>query len=570
MRLRITMNCIKMTYKGLRTGALLFLLLPVLLFLLFFVKPIIGIPAAVGMLVAYLTAIRERTEKSQTIEIPFRRLFVFFVICAVWCYLGGQGGLFYQTSDWNERNAIFRDLITEDWPVYYPATNTMLTYYIGHWLPAASIGRVIYLSTQNVDVAFNIGNILLAIWTLFGVFTTFLLHLCTVRTSGFKGQWLILLLFIGFSGMDVIGCKIMKWTMNDMLRIQHLEWWNTLYQFTSNTSCLFWVFNQAITAWIATLCFVNESNNRNYAMIIGCSLLSATLPCVGLALLMIGKVVIDAISSLKKKNLLVYIKKTFSISNVLTIVCWLPVIATYLLSNSALEKTVEGNSTEAVLKITERMQNYSLIVIGFVGVALLTHIVSRIVIKSKQTPFFLGAALLLAVTVAMLYIFPETGILYYLFLALECGIYWVFLANNYHRDPMYYLIALPLIISPCIRVGISADFCMRASLPALTVLMSMCGNKLIGYFESGKHEKRTLWTSVSSLLLIFCLLIGMATPAMEFYRGFVSVKQENKLALTADSIYTLNQYHSSGGIYGNFVSDTYSNSLFFKYFSRKS
>lgn len=560
-----------MTYKSLRTAALLFLLLPVLLFLLFFVKPFIGIPAAVGLSLVYILAIREKTNASQAFEIPLRRLIVFFAICAVWCYLGGQGGFFYQTSDWNERNAIFRDLITNKWPVYYPVTDTMLTYYIGHWLPAASLGRIIYLATQNVDLAFSIGNVLMGFWTLFGIYMTLLLHICTAHPKSARGQWLIMLLMVGFSGMDIIGCRIMNWTKADIIRIQHIEWWIDRYQFSSNTTCLFWVFNQAVPAWVATLCFINEKNNRNYALIIGCTLLSASLPCVGLAILMIGKVVFDAIAAAKKKKLWLYIKRTFSISNILTVVCWIPIIGAYLLSNSAFNTTIEGGSEKAAVQIADHMRFLSWIIIEVAIVVILLHFICRFVFKAKKTPFFLGSAMLLIVAVAMLYLFPDTGRLYFVFLALECGIYWLLLANNYHRSPLYYLIGLLFLISPCIKVGIGADFCMRASLPALVILMSMCGEKLCRWIERRSSKKRSVWSTVSCILLTLCLIIGLATPVIEVHRGIINVSQaENNEELTADSIYTLNQYHSSGGIYGNFVSDSYSDSIFFKYFARKS
>lgn len=563
------MKCVKITYKGLRAGAFAFLLLPVLLFLLFFVKPLIGIPAAAVMLAVYIFAIREETKSRQMIHISAGRLVAFFTICLVWCYLGGQGGLFYQTSDWNERNAIFRDLIQYQWPVYYPETDTMLTYYIGHWLPAASIGRLIYLATGNLDQAFGIGNLFLAMWSLFGVFVTLLLHLCTVSPKKARGQWLVLLMFIGFSGMDIIGCKIMKWTMDDIFRILHLEWWLDRYQFSSNTTCLFWVFNQAITAWVATLCFVNENNNRNYAFIIGCSLLSASLPCVGLAILMIGRVIFDVLAAIRKHRVWQYIKKTFSLSNVATVVFWVPIIGTYLMSNSALENTVDGEP-QATVQITERMQSFSWIIIGLIGVALLIHLIWRIVNKNKaKTPFFLGTAVLLAVATSMIYVFPDTGKAYFAFLALECGIYWLLLARDYHAAPMYYIIGFVFIIAPCIKVGIGSDFCMRASIPALTILMIMCSKKLCRWIERTGETKRSLSNTVTCVLLSICLVIGMFTPAMEIYRGIKIVSENQQVIMPADSIGTLNQYHSSGGIYGNFVSDSYKDAIFFKYFARQ-
>lgn len=62
----------------------------------------------------------------------------------LWGYLGGQTGFFYQNSDWGYRNAIYRDLITNSWPVYYPQKDTALVYYIGHWLVPAALTKPVY------------------------------------------------------------------------------------------------------------------------------------------------------------------------------------------------------------------------------------------------------------------------------------------------------------------------------------------------------------------------------------------------------------------------------------------
>lgn len=561
------MKSIKVTYKGLRFMAFGFLLLPVLLFLLFFTRPYIGFPTAAVLVGVYFLSVREEMCAGREFEITPIRLVIFLAICALWCYLGGQGGLFYQAADWNERNAIFRDLIVYQWPVYYPETDTMLTYYIGHWLPAAGLGRIIYLLTQDIELAFKIGNVLLGLWTLCGVLLTLLLHICTISPRKWSGQWLTLLMFLGFSGMDIIGCCLMHWDIEDIVRIQHIEWWIDRYQFSSNTTCLFWVFNQAVPSWVATLCFANEKNNRNYAFIVGCILLSASLPSVGLAVLMIGRVFIEVVKAGKERSIGRYIRKTFSPSNVLVVICWVPIVGLYLMSNSALEKTVDNAMVQTVSHVAEHMKNFSALLLILAAGVLILHAVFKIIFKRRMgTPFLLGVFGLLVLSVVVIYTFHDVGKAYFAFLALECGIYWLLIADDYHREPMYYLIAAVFILCPCIKVGIGADFCMRASLPALTLLMSMCTKKLCNYLEC---RQRQVMNSVSCLLLAGCLMIGVVTPAVEIYRGVTNVVSRGKLVQTADSVYTLNQYHTSGGIYGNFVSENYRDALFFKYIARK-
>ena len=178
------MKSVEFSYRNLRAAAFGFLLLPVLLFLLFSVKLIFSLPVAACLVAVYLFAVKEPNgaeKEERKIVVPAKLFWSLLGLCALWCYLGGQGGLFFQTSDWNERNAIFRDLISTSWPVYYPVTDTVMTYYIGHWLPAAALARVLFFITGNLELSFAVGNIFLALWTLTGVMITLFLHLYTTN-----------------------------------------------------------------------------------------------------------------------------------------------------------------------------------------------------------------------------------------------------------------------------------------------------------------------------------------------------------------------------------------------------
>lgn len=112
---------------------------------------------------------------------------------------------------------------------------------------------------------------------------------------------------------------------------------------------------------------------------------------------------------------------------------------------------------------------------------------------------------------------------------------------------------------------------MRATIPSVIVLMAMCLQALSGdkklLILRGK-KRRTLGNLLRGVL-IACLITGMGTPVMEFGRGVYKVIEERTLELTADDIGTLNCYHSSGGIYGNFVAEDYQDSVFFKYIARR-
>lgn len=512
-----------------------------------------------------------REKRKENLYLVEQIFFFIFVILGIWCYLGGQGGLFFQTSDWNERNAIFRDLIYFDWPVFYSKTNTMLTYYIGHWLPAASLAKIFYIIFGNLNVAFKIGNIFLGIWTFLGTLFSYFLISIYVNPKKKSGKWIILGIFIGFSGLDIIGCLLEKWTLGDYINFLHLEWWSggDLYQFSSNTTVLFWVFNQGIAAWVATLLFLNEESPKYYGFIISCLLISASLPSVGLAILMIGKYIYELLEKIKEKCTSTFLKETISIYNLFSITFIAPSIIVYLISNSAL-----GNSKQNAYYISEdRLHLTSVMHIVLIGLAILLIgmiillIRKRRMIKtSKVMKFILGSSVLLGILIGLIISHPETRRIYFVFLILECGLYWICLAPNFSNDILYYLIAFLLMITPMIRVGIGGDFCMRASIPAIIILTSMCAKKICDY-ESDKTKNNFL-IKITTITLTIFLVIGAATPIMEITRGIYKVTEARTVNLQADNIKTLNKYHSSGGIYGNFVSENYKNSYFYKYFIR--
>ena len=136
------------------------------------------------------------------------------MVSLVWCILGGQGGYFYQTSDWNERNAIFRDLIEREWPVYYDQTDIVLTYYIGHWLPAALVGKAVYILSGSAEIAWKIGNNALLLWSSLGIIACLLLLFRVSRANTFRQRSIAVLIFMFFSGLDVIGTILQGCTSN--------------------------------------------------------------------------------------------------------------------------------------------------------------------------------------------------------------------------------------------------------------------------------------------------------------------------------------------------------------------
>ena len=204
-----------------------------------------------------------------------------FLIIFTWVFFSGIGGFGFQNLDFLARNAVFHDLINYPWPVIYDfsADSTLkemfgntgaLVYYFAYWLPSALVGKLL---------GWKIANFVLFIWTLVGVSLCILL---ITRYIG-KASILIVLAFVFFSGLDIVG-EIMvymrefiphaytgiyfpsanywgfylRYTLNNY----HLEMWNSgdgfsFLNYNSHTVQFFWVFNQSIPAWLVTLLLLN-------------------------------------------------------------------------------------------------------------------------------------------------------------------------------------------------------------------------------------------------------------------------------------------------------------------------
>ena len=91
-----------------------------------------------------------------------------------------------------------------------------------------------------------------------------------------------LVLFIFFSGLDVVGMNLAQIEEFQLFGDLHLEAWSFYYQFSSMTTQLFWVFNQAIPIWIACALIFFIEKPKNMIFVISFVILTSTFPFVGL------------------------------------------------------------------------------------------------------------------------------------------------------------------------------------------------------------------------------------------------------------------------------------------------
>ena len=546
------------SYLKLKKVAFFCLALPSVIFVLGFLKWYIGIPVALLLGLAYFFSVRDmKSEEDRTVTLSIPSLLLLFGVVVLWCYLAGLGNLYSQSDDWAARNAIFRDLIRFEWPVVYGTKNAALVYYIGFWLPAALLGKGTFLLTGRLPIAWTVGNMALWAWSAICVFIIFLLVFVYMKVSNRKQMWWIVLIFIFFGGVDILGTLYNTIFRHWAFPI-HLEWW-TSYQFSSMTTALNWVFNQSIFAWMATILFLLEKRVRNYAFIIVFVLSSSPMPAVGLGLYMVGYAVYLLWHAAKAKQVGAFFRDVFTVQNVIAAVTLVPIYFLYYKTNLAV------NVGQAYTVTPPR--DWGGIVFLFVLAAAL---VAAMLMLRRRKPdlsvkLWLTAIVTLAIIVAVMLLDPSTRLQYFFFLLMEAFVFLLLIWSDFKEDPLFYLTWGIAMLCPLITVGTAADFCMRASIPMVFVLMMLCMRYLFGH--ASLLKEKTSLRKVLYIALIVVMVLGAITAVIEFYRGareFILGKRAFDWIYTMDQIFT----GPSEGTDRNFIANSYREHFFFRYLSK--
>lgn len=239
--------------RALRCAALATLLLPAAAFLLTWVRLPVSVPCVLAIAAAFIlySCKRKQVDLFGRAEDDFAlppAAVLAVVLCALaWTFFSGIGGYFYQNEDHYGRNAIFHDLLNHSWPVYFDGTPYALDYYVGFWILPALVGKLL-AALMGASWLWPAANAALFVQTAWFLALTLLLLLAVVQVQALCKVCLSLVVFVLFSGMDMLMARY-----NPEAWRHQIEWWAQCYQFSSNTTCLFWVYNQAVPAWLATM-----------------------------------------------------------------------------------------------------------------------------------------------------------------------------------------------------------------------------------------------------------------------------------------------------------------------------
>lgn len=425
-----------------------YIFLPIIIFSVGWLR----LPIAVCIVASTLISLWRINSKSTEDNIYFKKsdivsIVLVVFVCALAVYFSGIGGFSFQNNDHRWRNEIFNLLVEEKWPVVQLVNmeggqeSRGLVYYIGFWLPAAVIGKIFGLS---------IGYLFQMFWAILGLFLT-----CSLLFEYFeKVSVKIVFGFLFFSGLDIIGCFLLGMDIKQIYPFMHLEWWSG-FQFSSFITQLFWVFNQAIYAWVIFLMIMRQKTNRHIILIWSTGLLTCTLPFVGMLPFLIFKIV----------------------------------------SNFKYKLQIKPRKLVNMLKASELFTIENIFGGGCIGLLSFVYEISNISATNSGSHMNYSKG----------YLF-----LYIVFMLLEVGVYAFTIYKYQYSNPLFWLCIIVLMLCPWIRVGSGMDFCMRASIPALLILYVL----VVDTWKEAKNKKD--YVIIISISIIY--LLGAVTPFNELWR----------------------------------------------------
>lgn len=475
----------------LHTLAFLYLLIPVLIFVIGWLNIPTMIVVVGSLLLSFVNFLKYNQKETPVIgtsKVACRKYIVTFAVIVIWILGAGIGGFIWQNLwDHKFRNAIFMDLVNNHWPVV--SENLALSYYIGFWLPAALAGKIFGLEA---------GYVFQVIWAILGMMLV--MHLLFCYLGAVKMRYVFI--FIFFSGLDIllfIGWEAYLsgfaelWNNIDSLirdylyRLvmgEHLELACTYFNSSCNTTLVFWLYNQAIPFWVGFLLILRQKCGKVVVSIYALLLLFSPFPCVGLLPLIVYKVFGQ--QRYQWKTLVPQMcKNAFTVGN-LSILPLVGVVTLYYESNIAV-----GN----------------------------------------------------------LSIIPLEKLTYQIFIAhllMEFVVYLPFINREDRKDPILRILFITVLLCSFIRMGISFDFAWRTCIPLAFYIMLL----IMKATDNLKlHSAKGLL-----LALVFCIgAVTPVTEMVRTIRHehYVLAGEMNARSDSLETVFT----RENNECYDNFIAD---------------
>lgn len=242
--------------KGLKLFTISYLALPVLLFFIFWIKPIYSIILIVVFLYSFYQY--SKNSKKSYLAIPLWQLISVVIIVGIWVFISGAGGWGFQSPDLAKHSSIYKDIIENGSPTsyIYHSKKIYLSAYLGYYISIPLI-----FGSLPWPIMMSIITIFTFLGAILGVF-----WFCILAKS-FSPKWVLFFMLVG--GLDFAGL-INGEGITKAFSIIREDFYNKLPFFAisidpkmlllyeGNTHSLFWGPQHALVCWLATGLFTYE------------------------------------------------------------------------------------------------------------------------------------------------------------------------------------------------------------------------------------------------------------------------------------------------------------------------
>lgn len=263
------------------------------------------------------------SSNTEILAVSKRQLWCVFFLIFIITLLCGIGGYVVQSNDHYWRNAMFRDLVNYNWPVFDEKAGLTKSYYIAFWMVPAAIAKALH--------SMEVGFFAQLLWLSLG---TMLMFLQICRYIG-KARVSYIFFFYFFSGFKLAECLLYYPIFGDEgiigPMLENLSKNETPGSFHAGpmSQLLYDPFNQTIPLFLGMMLMINNVKSKYIPLIFSLLLLYAPFPLVGLAPIVLYWFIRNIIQQEKKSRFLYIV----SIENI-TALLILFISAAYLMSNN--------------------------------------------------------------------------------------------------------------------------------------------------------------------------------------------------------------------------------------------
>lgn len=224
--------------------AVAYLAVPVLIFLLGWVRPAIGIPAALVVASVAGALVWPKKNSAPRPALSQNHLLLILTLAFAWPLLAGVGGVLPQSSDYLKHNLLLHDLTSTAWPVIYPHVggNTYLCYALGYYLVPALGGKLLGAAALPA---------LTFLWTFAGL-ALFFYWLATLTASPGK----MLATFLLFAPIGIFWTLFKAHGLPGLVRAEGLEpkllYDGLLFGYNDSYTRFFYQPQHALAGWLGT------------------------------------------------------------------------------------------------------------------------------------------------------------------------------------------------------------------------------------------------------------------------------------------------------------------------------